>query len=178
MDFLDKNWCYWTVCVNLPEKALCFIKAKVCLVATFSLALTQPDTVEWWMPNFLAVSLKVWSRAYFLTSSLSLLSDSSPSRRCRAITVNFLIGCSDSFGIPVTISASGSKFSFKLEAGEPDELLQFSLPLAKSCNQKSRSKQTSENCCYSVGRWKRKLPSINPPETKTFFLPSRYKSNE
>ena len=57
----------------------------------FSLAFTHPETVEWWIPNFFAVSLNVWSTAYFRTSSLSLLKDSSPSRRCLAITVNFLL---------------------------------------------------------------------------------------
>ena len=46
---------------------------KFAHLSCFSDSFTQPLTVEWWMPNFLAVSLNVWSTAYLRTSSLNLV---------------------------------------------------------------------------------------------------------
>ena len=75
---------------------------KLAHLSCFSDSLTHPETVEWWIPNFLAVSLKVWSTANFRTSSLNLLRLSSPFFLWMAITVSccfvpLLAACPPSF---------------------------------------------------------------------------------
>ena len=80
------------------------------LNGTCSPALTHPETVEWWIPNFLAVSLKVWSTAKRRTSSFRRQSDSSPRRRCWAMTESRF------FLAEISFSDAGSRFSL-LEPG-------------------------------------------------------------